>query len=201
MPIGLIVNIVLVGVILFCYELYFDRKIRKLKKLFKDVAKAWEFYDRNMYKAALVEFRRIAVQNKGDGFIYEGMGDCLFSLGQKAEALKSYEQAILLDKDSEFAFVGIGKIFLEDSNISEAINNFKKAILIDSKNPIAKYYLSLAYEKQGNDEAAIKELSEVLDDNPEVEFIYDKLYEIYTRLGRCKEAKAVEKWRKPRVIN
>jgi tetratricopeptide (TPR) repeat protein len=147
-------------------------------------------FDQGLCAKALAEAQQM---DKG-GFaplIYEFIGNCQFELANYEAALSAYQKALSLDANLDFSYIGLGKLMLHDARPDEAIAQLQQALSLDSKNTVAKYYLALAFEQKGDREAAIRELIEATKLTPEVEGLYEKLAEIYTKVGNTSEADKV----------
>lgn len=115
-----------------------------------------------------------------DGMIYAtphmpvaNMGLAYFYKGDYAKAEECYKTALKMEPDYINALVLLGQLQTETGDTKEAIKNLQKALRIENA-PIVKYYLALAYAKDGNKSQAAKYFSEVMSSSKEDSEIYER---------------------------
>lgn len=118
-----------------------------------------------------------------DGMIYAtphmpvaNMGLAYFYKGDYAKAEESYKTALKMEPDYINALVLLGQLQTETGDTKEAIKNLQKALRIENA-PIVKYYLALAYAKDGNKSQAAKYFSEVMSSSKEDSELYERAAE------------------------
>lgn len=73
---------------------------------------------------------------------YFNMAVSLGALNKNAEAIKAYEEALVLQPDLKEAYVALGNIYWANANITKAEDAFRKALKIDAEYVTAKINLA-----------------------------------------------------------
>ena len=145
------------------------------------ILQSYRLEDDDKADQAIKEFEK-AIELKADYM------DAILELGLAYEAKGDYEKAIETINSLEnignisvnTAFQ-LGRIYYNSGEIGEAKNIFLEIIRIEPNNSNARYSLGLIYEKEENNQAALKEFEFVLSLNPgneEVTERVDKLKKI-----------------------
>lgn len=125
------------------------------------------------------------------------LGRAYAKQGDAAKAIASYERVVELNRDNAMAkadlglervYFELGRLYAERGQYSEAVQTLRSALDIDRGDADARYWLSIAYQKQNDHEAAIKELEESLRYDPAFGDAYLALVTSYAALGRNPEA-------------
>lgn len=110
------------------------------------------------------------------------MGLAYFQKGDYAKAEECYKKALKMQPDYINALVLLGQLQIETGNTTEAHKNLQKAWRIENA-PIIKYYMGLAYTKEGNTGLAIKSFEEVMSISKEDSELYERAAQEIRKLG------------------
>ncbi len=110
-----------------------------------------------------------------------------YHLGKINENLKNYQEAryylnecIKYNPDYYWAYIALGNVSLKEENNYQAIAHYSAAIEKSQNYPTGHFYLALAYNQAGMQNAAISELKRTLhlsDSHPEAQQLLNKLTE------------------------
>lgn len=111
------------------------------------------------------------------GFIYNEKG--LYS-----KAIAMFDK---VENKPESTYLGLAYAYGSLNNLDESIKCYKMAFDI-RKNAVTLYNISTAYSKKGDDENALKYLSDALKLDAKLTSVYPKLIQLYQKKGMEKEA-------------
>lgn len=116
------------------------------------------------------------------------IGNILYDLGKKEDAIFMYKRALLIDEGYYKAYYNIGNICLNDDRYYMAIDHYKKAIKYNREFAYGYYNLACAYIKTGDLKRAKTNLVKAIElNNMEPDFHYNLAY-VYKKLGKTKMA-------------
>lgn len=87
--------------------------------------------------------------------------------GDFAGAQRAYESALQLNPDSVEALANLGTVLVHQGKLGEAIGSYTKALAINRNLAAVRFQLAFAYFQTGQFDAARRELTQVLDAQPE----------------------------------
>jgi len=147
---------------------------------------------------AVDELKRAIELAPLDGRTFYYLGEVYFRKRRMSQAKECFQRAVELNPLLEDAYLRLGDLALEDQDFVGAQGHFHLAAALLPDLPAVRGKLSLALQRQGNFEAADRELREVLKREPEnVEFKL-RMGELYldkrnrSRVVRDREAAAKE---------
>ena len=107
-----------------------------------------------------------AILPKPDFNTHTNDGFSLLNDKRYDEAIREFQNAIILKSDHKEAYNGIGLAYLHSQKYSEAISAFSEAIGIEPKYKDAYFGLGLTYHKSGDDIKATASLNEAIKIDP-----------------------------------
>lgn len=125
------------------------------------------------------------------------LGRAYMARGDDEQAIAQFARVVELNKDNQFAkidprmngvYYNLGTLHLQRKEYDSAIEALKAALEVDRTDADARYALALAYQAQGDHQAAVEELNEALRYVPDFAEAYDGLRESYEALGMSTEA-------------
>ena len=116
--------------------------------------KGLEFYDECKYEKALDYFKK-ALEQRKDVQTVNYMGKTYIKLGDKAAAMRCFEDAINMDIKEPQTYINLAMYYCEaEKDSKKQIHYLKHAIKLDPKNPEAFYQLGNVYFEKGMYETA-----------------------------------------------
>jgi tetratricopeptide (TPR) repeat protein len=154
---------------------------------------------------SLAVLKEAIQRNPNDGAAYRKLGIAYAGLGQNKEAVAVFKMAIKISPELLDAqgYLHLGHAYLELGKNSEALRALKQAVYLvreqaldaegkpnpNSPSPVALHYaLSLAYQRLGRYQEAIKELTVVVALNPKLAEAYYGLAVAYIGMGDRRSA-------------
>ena len=115
------------------------------------------YQERNRYKEAIEEYKKIIIIDPGHVKAYNGIGVSFDKLGYTSRAVEYYEKALSLDPDIDYVLNNLGYAYISLGEYEKAIENLKKAVALNDKNERVHNNLGLAYSGNGQYELALNE--------------------------------------------
>ena len=115
---------------------------------------------------AMADFQSVLRMNPKDSLALGDMGTAWHRANRDDLALDFYGRAIAADPDNLRALTNRGSIYLQDNRLVEARRDLERAIQINPRHLAAQFNLSVALYKQGELNAALKRLDEILERLP-----------------------------------
>ncbi|MBL0742712.1 tetratricopeptide repeat protein [Chryseolinea lacunae] len=121
---------------------------------------------------AEVDFQFLLHMQKGPGqdharaSILTSYGIYLASLGRKAEAERSLNEALRLNPNETQAHINLGNLLDDTGRKDEALKQYQRAIVLEPGNVRAHYNLGLLLQERGETEAASQEFLKTLQLDP-----------------------------------
>ncbi len=110
-----------------------------------------------------------------------------------ADALIVYERAEKLNREVVWPVISQGQVYLDIGDLEKAQERLKLAQSIDPANPFSYFYLGVAYDGMGDEEAAIAQVEAAVEISLQSEInpwtISEVLGKLYQKAGRCEDAK------------
>ncbi|MFC2149444.1 tetratricopeptide repeat protein [Candidatus Auribacterota bacterium] len=107
------------------------------------------------------------------GVIYQNRGD-------SDSALAEYEKAISIDQNDAEIFRNIGLLYIKRKDYDAAVKYFYEALFLDPEDNDTRYYLADTLRLAGRYDESLKEVSELIDrdpDGPEPYLLLGIIYE------------------------
>jgi len=145
------------------------------------------------YSEARVTFQKASMVNKEDSYIYNGLGDANFALGNYQEALDAYNKAVNLEQPLDHTYLMIAEVYKALNDEEKTLQSYYKA-----KDNVDKtsepYFLLLdnigTYEiNKGNYEKANVVYMELNRNKPNNYYYVTKLIQINYGLQKYEKAK------------
>jgi cytochrome c-type biogenesis protein CcmH len=108
-------------------------------------------------------------QNPGDGRGWELLAPVYLRLGRFDDAVAARRKALALNAETAGRHADLGEALATAANgvvTAEAKAEFDRAVALDAKDPKARYFLGLAAEQDGNNEAAASIWRALINDAP-----------------------------------
>lgn len=169
-----------------------EATFRRMFTLYPDAAEAHLLQAQalmgdNQHEAAMESLERAQRRNSKLPGIGLWKGIALEGLGKPEEALAAYHAEIRLSGDL-LAYYAAGILESRDGNAARAEDLLERALPIDSERYNVSYYLGRVYRKLGRYEDALRYIRRSLERNPDSTSERYALIEVYTKMGRMKEA-------------
>jgi tetratricopeptide (TPR) repeat protein len=164
-----------------------------------DDALAW--YDRGRteyqcgnYNAALASFQKALLIEPRNSKAEDNLGLTFEMLGDSEKARSAFASAIQteIDKPSGYSlpFLNMGMLLISQSDLKGGRPYLQKAVAMSPANPKAREELARAYEREGQDAAAERELQAALIEAPDASELHFLLGRLYQKEGKRREAAA-----------
>lgn len=124
------------------------------------------------YEEAKVIFEKEIQEEKHLDEAHYGKGIACFELKEYEEAVENFEKAVLFGVEKDAVFYSfLGASYMETGRYEDAIRQYKDALALEDDGTElvqeTRYNLIVAYEKNGDWDAAKKELKSYVKDYPE----------------------------------
>ena len=150
-------------------------------------AQALALYSDNSNEAAFETFKQIPEYARTTT-AWTLMGNILYDMGKKDEAIFMYRRAIAVDNNNYKAYYNLGNMYLEDDVFYTAIDCYKDAIKAKMNFPYAYYNLGIAYVKTGNLKKAKSAFLNALEYKKDVPDFHYNLAYVYKLMNKPKLA-------------
>jgi Flp pilus assembly protein TadD len=136
-------------------------------------------------KAAFHFRKSLEVEPKSE--IYSDLGFVLYQMGEREEAVASYEKAIELDPDCASAHVNLAVASLTEEKLEQAALHYREALRVK---PNAQTHNGLGFvlAKQGRVDEAVEQFREAIAADPEYTASYNNLAATLVQQGKLKDA-------------
>jgi tetratricopeptide (TPR) repeat protein len=149
-------------------------------------------YDAQLFQRAAAEANESIKINPRMARAHDNLGLCYEALGRFEAAEKEYEEAANLERKeaqpSPWPDVNRATLLLKLGRLDEVGAILREALRFDPKFPQAHYQLGLLFEKQANNQEAIKELRQASELDPSFDQPFYALGRIYHRTGEKEKA-------------
>jgi tetratricopeptide (TPR) repeat protein len=139
------------------------------------------------YKAAEANLQKALKLDAKFMKCYDNLGLTYEALGQYDDAIRVYQQAILMNRSeqapSPWPPLNLGTLLVKLGKLDEAEVYLDESLKYDPRFPKAHYQMGLLLEKQKKDEQACEELLEAARNDPSYSEPHYLLGRIYTRQG------------------
>jgi len=153
-----------------------------------DYNKGLAYMWKEKYETAISFFQRATKKNPRYAQAWYYVGYCGTKLGRNVEAVKAYEQAILLEPNNAKFRNGLGSALRYLGRYDEALTVYKEAIRIDPQYAIAHNNLGLTFRHLKRYDEAIAAYKQAILVDADYAVPYNNLGYIYRRQGRYDEA-------------
>ena len=144
-------------------------------------------YDAMQFKAAEANLQKALKLDAKFMKAYDNLGLTYEALGQYDDAIRVYQQAILMNRSeqapSPWPPLNLGTLLVKFGKLGEAEVYLDESLKYDPRFPKAHYQMGLLLEKQKKDEQACKELLEAARNDPSYPEPHYLLGRIYMRQG------------------
>lgn len=151
-------------------------------------------YDAMQFKAAAAKLQRALALNSGFMRAYDNLGLTYEALGQYDDAIRIYQQAIILNRPkklpSPWPPLNLATLLVKLGRYREAEIYVQESLRYDPRFPKAHYQMGLLLEKEKKDREAVKELELAVNYDPAYAEPHYVLGRIYQRLGERGKAEA-----------
>ncbi|MCE7995131.1 MAG: tetratricopeptide repeat protein [Roseivirga sp.] len=145
--------------------------------------------DKQEYESAIEYFKAGLKNNPDDAYRFHyALGRCYFELSDYAMAKKELNKTIALNKYFPGSYFLMAKIFSRNGDFEKAIDYYSQAIAIE---PDPRLFTSrgFIYIRMNKFEAALNDLDEALELNPEDAYALSNRGLVKTKLNRLSEAR------------
>jgi len=144
-------------------------------------------YDAMQFKAAEANLQKSLKLDAKFMKAYDNLGLTYEALGQYDDAIRVYQQAILVNRSepapSPWPPLNLGTLLVKLERLPEAKVYLEESLKYDSGFPKAHFQMGLLLEKEKKDDTACKELLEAVHQDPSYPEPHYLLGRIYTRHG------------------
>ena len=149
---------------------------------------AQAYQNLGQFKEAIVEYRKLDIDQSKNKIIPFNLGLCLLNTGNNIDAVEAFKIVIQLDESFIPAWTSIGNALMNEGRQQEALPAIHKALALDPN--IQGAYLSLGgiYKNLGQLDQALSATLKSLELQPDNPDAYSNLGGIYLDLGRLDQA-------------
>jgi len=151
-------------------------------------------YDAMQYKAAKAHLQAALKLDPRFMKAYDNLGLTFEALGQYDDAIRVYQQAILMNRSapapSPWPPLNLGTLLVKLGNLNDAEVYLGESLKYAPRFSRAHYQMGVLQEKQKQDDAALLELAEAARDDPTYPEPHYLLARIYARNGQKARAEA-----------
>lgn len=155
-----------------------EQQLIRLTEFFPDYDLGWvylgDLYRENNDERLIEVFEKAYLIDTLNADPYFQIAQWYESNGEIDKAIEEYERVIRIDYDWTEAYMSLGKIYLSMDSLEKAYRHFDLASKTKINYGDAYYYQSLALERNGSYEIALKTINQAL--------IYDSNNELYLEL-------------------
>ncbi len=137
----------------------------------------------NDAQGALADFDRYLSKDKNNELVYIYRGDALAALGRTDDALKSYNEGLILHPGSMDALLKMGQVFSQQNNHGQALKAYQRMINYHPEMFQGYYYAGIASLNQGNSQQGIGYLQKSIEVEPRFKQGYLVLAQIFQQQG------------------
>jgi tetratricopeptide (TPR) repeat protein len=157
------------------------------------------YYTRGVYPLAKSEFQTAIRLEPAFVKAYSNLGITMEALGDSAEALKNYTEAIQLEEQhkhrSEWPYIYLSSFYNRQNNAAQALIYARKAIEMNPRSDTASFEIAKAYRAQNKLQKSADAARSAIAINPRVAEYYYVLGLVLRELGDQKEsAEALAKY-------
>ena len=116
------------------------------------------------------------------------LGDLYSSLGFRAEAMQTYQEAIKVQPSNGYAHFQLGNLYSDEQQLAEAIDQYEQAIDLVPDNASARNALGVVYDNAGRHDEAMAQYEQAIELDAEMALPHNNLGIIYDKLGWTDEA-------------
>jgi tetratricopeptide (TPR) repeat protein len=151
-------------------------------------------YDAMQYTAAVTNLQKALNLDPTFMKAYDNLGLTYEALGQYEDAIRIYQQAILMNRSqrlpSPWPPLNLGTLLVKLGKLPEAETYLQESLRCEPRFAKAHYQMGLLLEKQKKDEEAIRELHQAAEYDPSYPEPHYLLGKIYQRTGSRTKAEA-----------
>lgn len=151
-------------------------------------------YQLDNYTAALASFQKVLRLKPRNVKAEDNLGLTLEMLGSTEKARAAFLSAIQMESDRpsgySLPFLNMGTLLVGQGDVKSGLPYLQKAAAMSPGNPKAREELARAYQQEGQDAAAERELQAALVDAPDAPALHFLLGRLYQKEGKGKEAAA-----------
>ncbi|WP_294157714.1 CAP domain-containing protein [uncultured Selenomonas sp.] len=143
------------------------------------------------YRAAIPYFERALQLDPHCVRAYLGLGNSYMGMMQQDKAAQMFDAAIQIDPRSSQAYAMRADVFFDEQRTDKVIEYCNKAIALDPSNSTAYDLRTVAYEMQGQYDAALQDRNTVIrlrEGKPHFAYEYISRAGLYQRMGRYNDA-------------
>ena len=126
--------------------------------------------------------------NPQSEWMYNNLGNALYALGEKSEAIDAYKKAVGLKPDFDYAYYNLATAYSSIGRDAEAVSFFKKAIDANPYYAHAYNNLGISYYKLQKRDAAISAYRKAIEIKPDYADAYFNLGNALFSLGKVAES-------------
>jgi tetratricopeptide (TPR) repeat protein len=118
------------------------------------------------------------------------LGQRHYAQGDRAAAVREFEQAAALDPNHLLPHLGLGLVFAELGRLDQAEAEYRRVIALDGRYAVAHFNLGSLLATQARHEEAMAHLREAIALDPEIAWAHTNLGSVLWQVGRLEEALA-----------
>jgi tetratricopeptide (TPR) repeat protein len=151
-------------------------------------------YQLDNYPAALASFQKVLRIKPQNVRAEDNLGLTFEMLGDIEKARAAFLSAIQMESDRPSGYslplLNMGTLLVGQGDVKGGLPYLQKAVAMSPGNPKAREELARAYQQEGQDAAAERELQAALVDAPDTPALHFLLGRLYQKEGKGKEAAA-----------
>jgi Flp pilus assembly protein TadD len=146
--------------------------------MYREFDNAVELGEKGQDEAAIVKWRKLAVDNPDEARIYNNLGAALARMGRFDDAIPQYEKALELNSQYHLVHGNLARALMEAGREDEANVQFEMALTVDPGSADLHNSFGSALAKQGRLDQATRQFAKAVELNP-------RLAEAHNNLGQA----------------
>ena len=149
---------------------------------------AQAYQNLGQYKEAIIEYKKLDIEQSKDKMISFNLGLCLLNTGNNIDAIEALKIAVQLDQSLIPAWGNIGTALMNEGRYQEALPATQKVLSLEPDNPTALMNLGVIYKDLGQPDQAIAATLKSLELKPDNPTALMNLGIVYKELGQLDQA-------------
>jgi len=154
----------------------------------KEIDSVIELYSNGKVSEALNAIDLLFKEHPNESLLFNIRGACYAALGQLEDAVKNYENALVIKPDYSDVSYNLGNVLKDLGHLEDAVKSYKKTIAIEPNYYAAQHNLAVVLQELGLLNDAAEQYEQALNIKPDNIEARINLGYIYQSLGQLQEA-------------